>query len=497
MTMTEQPKPTPTQRYQAFVMANEYTNPEAPGRIVEVGALKNLSRCHLHAIAELEGAKVWVQEMRAIVEVVAPRGVQEEILERFNKLVGSEGEQRDYEAPSDPAFMAGREYEAKRWFKQNTQIMDQVEADVAKHVAEVELLERRVKLLQDAVETTIEDPVTRPEVMRHLQRCLDKAKALAEGREEDDTRPLEGDDGNIKCQFCGCLTNAKLRACCEKGREQDLRISESKTKAHNVESAAKDAFLNLFNVRAVLRKAVSLMAEPESIVELAEFVVKDLERARDGERSAKYDRYVLATEIMGAEATLGDKYVPLSTLLSTLRMNAIRLKAWESQKGSTLTVVELEKASNVIRFLRENFHNDGAEGESVWAACSLLEKSLGSSKAPLAASPEDLRNKGWMVVVHNDYRQNGIPHTFWAFSKGSIYVCGEGTSDAQALSHVRARVTALEKIDKELEGLKPSKLPERNQLAHALCAAAGPLELEFDWFLRLADAAIAFEEKKP
>jgi hypothetical protein len=318
MTMTEQPKPTQEERDQALDWARQVRSGTRTGNT----AMEELqARCYLHTTTEL----AQVQEKWVHV--------------------------------SDQWNLAADERDELK--------------------GKVDVLEQRVKLLQDAIETTIEDPVTRPEVMRHLQRCLDKAKALAEGREEDDTRPLEGGDGNIKCQFCGCLTNAKLRACCEKGREQDLRISESKTKAHVVASAGKDAFLNLFNVRTVLRKAVSLMAEPESIVELAEFVVKELKRAQDGERTAKYDRYVLATEIMGADATLGDNYIPLSMLLSTLRMNAIRLKAWETQKGSTLTVVELEKASNVIRFLRKNFHNDGAEGESVWAACALLEKSLG------------------------------------------------------------------------------------------------------------------------
>src|SRR5713226_6913269 len=28
-------------------------------------------------------------------------------------------------------------------------------------------------------------------------------------------------------------------------------------------------------------------------------------------------------------------------------------------------------------------------------------------------SPDDLRAEGWAVAAHNDYRVDGVPHTFW------------------------------------------------------------------------------------
>lgn len=238
-----------------------------------------------------------------------------------------------------------------------------------------EVLERRLKLLQHAVETTIEDPVTRSEVRRNLQRSLARSEALAAGREEDDIRPLEEIDGNIKCQFCYCLTNAKLRACCTKGREQDLRISESSKGAKATATAA------LPEVHSVLRHAVSLMSEPESTLELAEFVVKEMKRAQEGEKDATYKLYVLATKILGSDATEGDPTYTLEDMLAALDRS----------------------------------------------------------------SPDDLRAKGWMVVCHNDYRQNGTLNMFWSFSKGTTYVCGEGRNDADALNEVRAKVEQLEK----------------------------------------------------
>lgn len=37
---------------------------------------------------------------------------------------------------------------------------------------------------------------------------------------------------------------------------------------------------------------------------------------------------------------------------------------------------------------------------------------------------ERLRSEGWSVAVHNDYRLNGEPHTFWLFTKGNV--CAKG-----------------------------------------------------------------------
>jgi hypothetical protein len=57
-----------------------------------------------------------------------------------------------------------------------------------------------------------------------------------------------------------------------------------------------------------------------------------------------------------------------------------------------------------------------------------------------AASPDDIRQEGWMVAVHNDYRLNGVFHTFWMFTRGSRCVKGEGRTDAEALDQVREAI---------------------------------------------------------
>lgn len=50
---------------------------------------------------------------------------------------------------------------------------------------------------------------------------------------------------------------------------------------------------------------------------------------------------------------------------------------------------------------------------------------------------DDIRAHGWMVAVHNDYRQNGETYTFWLFTKGDRAVKGEGRTDEEALNSVR------------------------------------------------------------
>ena len=45
-----------------------------------------------------------------------------------------------------------------------------------------------------------------------------------------------------------------------------------------------------------------------------------------------------------------------------------------------------------------------------------------------------LREDGWRVGVHNDYRLNNADHTFWLWTHGSgLFVKGEGRTDIEAL----------------------------------------------------------------
>lgn len=59
--------------------------------------------------------------------------------------------------------------------------------------------------------------------------------------------------------------------------------------------------------------------------------------------------------------------------------------------------------------------------------------------------PDDLRALGLMVAVHNDYRLNDVPHTFWLMTLPNedgtaLAFKGEGVNDAEALDQIRAQV---------------------------------------------------------
>jgi hypothetical protein len=46
----------------------------------------------------------------------------------------------------------------------------------------------------------------------------------------------------------------------------------------------------------------------------------------------------------------------------------------------------------------------------------------------------EMRNAGWSVAVHNDYRAGGIPMTFWLFTHPSgVWLKGEGGSDVEVM----------------------------------------------------------------
>jgi hypothetical protein len=61
-------------------------------------------------------------------------------------------------------------------------------------------------------------------------------------------------------------------------------------------------------------------------------------------------------------------------------------------------------------------------------------------KVSSANVPDDIRSQGWMVAVHNDYRQDGKLYTFWLFTKGERAVKGEGLTDKEALNQIRRKL---------------------------------------------------------
>lgn len=86
-----------------------------------------------------------------------------------------------------------------------------------------------------------------------------------------------------------------------------------------------------------------------------------------------------------------------------------------------------------------------------------------------------LRTDGWAVAVHNDYRKDGKPMTFWLFVKDGKAVKGEGDTDEEAIGQVFdevfpinfTRVTGPSRRQYEMRGdtlwgnFSPSESPPR------------------------------------
>lgn len=63
----------------------------------------------------------------------------------------------------------------------------------------------------------------------------------------------------------------------------------------------------------------------------------------------------------------------------------------------------------------------------------------------------ELRDNGWCVAAHNDYRSGQVPMTFWLLTKdtpgaGIIGVRGEGYSDLEALEQCAVQARVLYKL---------------------------------------------------
>lgn len=127
----------------------------------------------------------------------------------------------------------------------------------------------------------------------------------------------------------------------------------------------------------------------------------------------------------------------------------------ERDEAQNAARLELEHARQIAQEARKGLAALEEE-ESFWDACgyprnrdvltiseqasSIIrerDEAIARAERAEASLPEDIRNKGWAVAVHNDYRLNGEKHTFWLFTKGDFAIKGEGLTDAEALDAIR------------------------------------------------------------
>jgi hypothetical protein len=63
---------------------------------------------------------------------------------------------------------------------------------------------------------------------------------------------------------------------------------------------------------------------------------------------------------------------------------------------------------------------------------------------PFERTLAELRESGWRVAVHNDYRINGEDMTFWLLTHSAgLFVKGEGRTDMDALMECASQASKI------------------------------------------------------
>lgn len=105
----------------------------------------------------------------------------------------------------------------------------------------------------------------------------------------------------------------------------------------------------------------------------------------------------------------------------------------------------------------------------------------------------ELREAGWVVAVHNDYRLNGKPHTFWLFThEDGRWIKGEGDRDGVALEACAAQAG----LECRFHNTAPTARAEGPQPSYD---GSKSLELrpEVRAFAELMEAALRANDHKP
>lgn len=123
----------------------------------------------------------------------------------------------------------------------------------------------------------------------------------------------------------------------------------------------------------------------------------------------------------------------------------------------TNTAAGMDRVGNLLRDFELKWETgfDGwQDGAEIEYRCAML------------AAPHDLREAGWVVAVHNDYRIGGKRMTFWLLTKevpGSQFpLClkGEGATDREALDQIRQHAFAKEEV---ADGTRAKRIPEEQE----------------------------------
>jgi hypothetical protein len=181
---------------------------------------------------------------------------------------------------------------------------------------------------------------------------------------------------------------------------------------------------------------------------------KTLKQAREHAHEF-FARFATETKDCWMDLELTVEYGVMLPMSRVVKMPPIR--GSKNHKWSTCYSYELIDAPDELTHLRDRLSLISAAAEearphiydflSQSGACEKLWAALYKTAAPPQlnpSSPQDIRERGWVVAVHNDYKIDGAPHTFWLFTKDGRAVKGEGLTDADALDLVRQEIAKLD-----------------------------------------------------
>jgi hypothetical protein len=134
------------------------------------------------------------------------------------------------------------------------------------------------------------------------------------------------------------------------------------------------------------------------------------------------------------EASLADDIVELKLALESERAKNAELSGYRDKYAAILE--KCRKAPGKCFCGVHISHVMGDESES--------EPAKSPDAKPQTYSVDESRSRGWSVAVHNDYRLDGVPMTFWLFTKDGRAVKGEGLTDNEALANV---LVGIENVD--------------------------------------------------
>jgi hypothetical protein len=132
---------------------------------------------------------------------------------------------------------------------------------------------------------------------------------------------------------------------------------------------------------------------------------------------------------------------------------------WDDDKYRRETGIALQEISEIAskalaasgRLADEAFHPHCATPNLDYARSVDARERAGHPTGNAIA--DDLRALGWTVAVHNDYRKDGEPFTFWLLTKDGRALKGEGRTDAEALDAVRRQLAIEDMVRLPPKGL--------------------------------------------